>query len=115
MELLIKITSEPIQMARFTQNARLVNSDSVDMERRKAIARHMAMRNSTPGVQGSASVTDITRINHAFLKVRFSRRRFQASRYRILLPDIRSILPRLRQRLRLLPKFQRKVMQRHQM
>lgn len=68
MELLIKIKSEPIQMARFTQNARLVNSDSVDMERRKAIARHMAMRNSTPGVQGSASVTDITRINHAFSK-----------------------------------------------
>ncbi len=66
MELLIKITSEPIQMARFTQNARLVNSDSVDMERRKAIARHMARRNSTPGVSGAASVTDITRINHAF-------------------------------------------------
>ena len=38
---LIKITTEPIQMVRFTQNARLVNSDSVDIERRKALARHM--------------------------------------------------------------------------
>lgn len=68
MQLLIKITSDPIQVSRFSQNARLVSSDSVDMERRKALARHMAMRNSAPGIQGSASVTDITRINHAFSK-----------------------------------------------
>ena len=35
---LIKITTEPLQMVRFTQNARLVTSDSVDIERRKCPA-----------------------------------------------------------------------------
>ena len=46
MEQLIKITSEPIRMIRFSQNARLVSSDNIDMERRKALARQMSMRNS---------------------------------------------------------------------
>ena len=63
---LIKITTEPLQMVRFTQNARLVTSDSVDIERRKALARQMASRRSNPHVQGSVSVEDITRINRAF-------------------------------------------------
>lgn len=97
MQLLIKITSDPIQVSRFSQNARLVSSDSVDMERRKALARHMAMRNSAPGIQGSASVTDITRINTLFPKIMFSSRRFRVNRSRVLFPNIRSILLRLRQ------------------
>ena len=63
---LIKITTEPLQMVRFTQNARLVTSDSVDIERRKALARQMSSRRSNPHVQGSVSVEDITRINRAF-------------------------------------------------
>lgn len=63
---LIKITSEPIQMVRFTQNARLVSSDSVDMERRKALARHIAAQRSNPHTQSTVSVEDITRINRTF-------------------------------------------------
>lgn len=63
---LIKITTEPLQMVRFTQNARLVSSDSIDIERRKALARHMSARRSNPQVQGSVSVEDISRINRAF-------------------------------------------------
>lgn len=63
---LIRITSEPIQMVRFTQNARLVSSDSVDMERRKALARHIAAQRSNPHTQSTVSVEDITRINRTF-------------------------------------------------
>lgn len=66
MEQLIKITSEPMRMARFTQNARLINSDNIDMERRKAIARQTSFRNSIG--QGTVSVEDIKRINHTFSK-----------------------------------------------
>ena len=50
---LIKITTEPLQMVRFTQNARLVSSDSVDMERRKALARHIAAQRSNPQTQST--------------------------------------------------------------
>ena len=63
---LIRITTEPLQMVRFTQSARLVSSDSVDIERRKAIARHMSMHRSNPQTQGSVSMGDITRINQTF-------------------------------------------------
>ncbi len=66
MEQLIKITSEPLRMVRFSQNARLVSSQNVDMERRKAVARQMSMRNSAG--QGGISVEDIKRINHTFSK-----------------------------------------------
>lgn len=66
MQQLIKITSEPIQMMRFSQNARLVNSDNIDMERRKALARQMSFRHSAG--QGGISVEDIKRINHTFSK-----------------------------------------------
>lgn len=66
MEQLIKITSEPMRMVRFSQNARLVSSDNVDMERRKAVARQMSMRSSAG--QGGISVEDIKRINHTFSK-----------------------------------------------
>ena len=63
MEPLIKITSEPMRIVRFSQNARLVNPDSVDMERRKALARQASFRSSIG--QGTASVEDIKKINHA--------------------------------------------------
>lgn len=63
---LIKITTEPIQMVRFTQNARLVSSDSVDIERRKALARHIAAQRSNPQTQSTVSVEELTRINRAF-------------------------------------------------
>lgn len=64
MQQLIKITSEPMRMVRFSQNARLVSSDSVDMERRKAIARQSSFRSSAG--QGTISVEDIKKINRAF-------------------------------------------------
>lgn len=64
MQQLIKITSEPMRMVRFSQNARLINSDSVDMERRKAIARQSTFRNSAG--QGTISVEDIKKINRTF-------------------------------------------------
>ncbi len=63
---LIRITTEPIQMVRFTQNAKLVSSDSVDIERRKAIARHISMHRSNPHTQGSVPMGDLTRINQTF-------------------------------------------------
>ena len=63
---LIKITTEPLQMVRFTQNARLVSSDSVDMERRKALARHIAAQRSNPQTQSTVSVEELTRINRTF-------------------------------------------------
>lgn len=66
MEQLIKITTEPMRMVRFSQNARLVNSDNIDMERRKAIARQNSFRNSAG--QGTVSVEDIKRINRTFSK-----------------------------------------------
>lgn len=60
MQLLIKITTEPMQVTRFSQGGRLVSSDSVDMERRKAIARHISMsRTNNP-------FEDITKINRTF-------------------------------------------------
>ena len=63
---LIRITTEPLQMVRFTQNARLVSSNSVDIERRKALARHISMHRSNPHTQGSVPVGDLTKINRAF-------------------------------------------------
>lgn len=63
---LIKITTEPIQMVRFTQNARLVSSDSVDMERRKALARHIAAQRRNSQTQSTVSVEELTRINRTF-------------------------------------------------
>lgn len=64
MQPLIKITTEPIQIMRFTQNARLISPNSVDIERRKAIARHRMMHKT--GLQGSASIENLSRINRTF-------------------------------------------------
>lgn len=64
MQPLIKITTEPIQITRFTQNARLVSPNSVDIERRKAIARHRTMHKM--GLSGSTSIENLSRINRTF-------------------------------------------------
>ena len=66
MEQLIKITSEPIRMESFSQNARLVSSNSVDIERRKALARQRALQSS--GGHGASSIDNIRKINRAFSK-----------------------------------------------
>lgn len=66
MEPLIKITTDPIRIEHFRQNGRLVSSGSVDMERRKALARQASFRKSVG--QGSVSMDDINKINRAFSK-----------------------------------------------
>lgn len=66
MQPLIKITSVPIRTASYSQNARLVSSDSVDMERRKALARRMSFQRSAG--KGFMPMKDITRINQTFSK-----------------------------------------------
>lgn len=73
MELLIKITSEPIQMVRMSQGARLVSSGSADIERRKALARRISFHRSYSSGSGSIPVEDIQRINRAFAKSEASR------------------------------------------
>lgn len=73
MELLIKITSDPIQMVRMSQGARLVSSSSADIERRKALARRMSFHRSYSSGSGSMPVEDIRRINRAFAKSQASR------------------------------------------
>ena len=64
MQPLIKITSVPIRTASYSQNARLVSSDSVDMERRKALARRMSFQRSAG--KGFMPMKDITRLNQTF-------------------------------------------------
>lgn len=64
MQPLIKITSVPIRTASYSQNARLVSSDSVDTERRKALARRMSFQRSAG--KGFMPMKDITRINQTF-------------------------------------------------
>lgn len=64
MQPLIKITSVPIRTASYSQNARLVSSDSVDMERWKALARRMSFQRSAG--KGFMPMKDITRINQTF-------------------------------------------------
>ena len=64
MQQLIKITSVPMRTVSYSQNARLVSSDSVDMERRKAIARQMSFQRSAG--RHVVPMKDITRINRTF-------------------------------------------------
>lgn len=64
MQQLIKITSVPIQTASYSQGARLVSSDSVDMERRKALARRMSFQRSAG--RNFMPMKDIARINRTF-------------------------------------------------
>lgn len=64
MQQLIKITSVPMRTMSYSQNARLVSSDSVDMERRKALARQMSFHRSAG--KGSVPMNDIAKINRTF-------------------------------------------------
>lgn len=63
MSQLINITTDSFQAVRFTQNARLVPEQSLDIERRKAIARHYAF---TSRNQGGMHTPQISQINSAF-------------------------------------------------
>ena len=67
MKPLIRITTEPIEIVRYSQNARLISSGSVDIERKKALARSSMQRRRASQVQ-SVSIEDVTRINRAFSK-----------------------------------------------
>ncbi|MCI8429684.1 MAG: hypothetical protein HFI16_05430 [Lachnospiraceae bacterium] len=64
MQQLIKITSVPMRTMSYTQNARLVRSDSVDMERRKALARRMSFHRNAG--RNFMPMKDITKINRTF-------------------------------------------------
>lgn len=64
MEQLIKITSVPMRTMSYTRSARLVTSDSVDLERRKAIARQMSFHRSAG--KYTMPVNDINKINRTF-------------------------------------------------
>ena len=64
MQQLIKITSVPMRTMSYTQNARLVRSDSVDMERRKALARRMSFHRNAG--KSFMPMKDITKINRTF-------------------------------------------------
>lgn len=66
MQQLIKITSVPIQTMSYRQNARLVSSDSVDLERRKALARQMSFHRSAG--RNAVPMKDIAKINRTFSK-----------------------------------------------
>lgn len=66
MEQLIKITSVPMRTVSYTQSARLVSSDSLDLERRKALARQMSFHRSHASGGSALPVEDITKINQTF-------------------------------------------------
>lgn len=68
MSPLVKVTSVPYSSFSLSQNARLVPSDAVDMERRKAIARHMAIVSRMSGGGGTPDVNYIRRVNQTFYR-----------------------------------------------
>lgn len=63
---LIRCSTTSFEAVRFSQNARLVPSDQIDIERRKAIARHNAFqaRASSGGI--SVDMDYINRVNKTF-------------------------------------------------
>ena len=66
---LLRVTTTPYQSVRFSQSARLVSSDSVDLERRKAIARMKAFQSqhsSGGGVASGTSYDFVNQINRTF-------------------------------------------------
>lgn len=63
MSQLINITTDSFQAVRFTQHARLVPEQSLDVERRKALARHYAF---TSRNQNSPHIGQVSQINSAF-------------------------------------------------
>lgn len=67
---LLKVTSVPMQTIRFTQNARLVPADHVDIERRKAMARHFAFSSRYSGGGHAVDLNYVNQVNRAFAGTR---------------------------------------------
>lgn len=65
MEQLLKVTTNNFQSIRFSQNAKLVPSNSMDIERRKAMARHMAFR-ARHSQNNSIDMNSVNKINKTF-------------------------------------------------
>lgn len=65
MEQLLKVTTNNFQSIKFSQNAKLVPSNSIDIERRKAMARHMAFRNRC-SQNTSIDMDSVNQINKTF-------------------------------------------------
>lgn len=63
---LIRATVIPLKTIHYSQPGRLVSSDSIDIERRKAIARHNAMRTNYSASTGANDYRYIQQINQAF-------------------------------------------------
>ena len=62
---LLKVTTTPFQAVRFSQNARLVSSGSVDLERRKAIARMRAFQSQHTS-RANLDMNYVNQINRTF-------------------------------------------------
>lgn len=62
---LLKVTTTPFQAVRFSQNARLVSSGSVDLERIKAIARMRAFQ-SQHSSRANLDMNYVNQINRTF-------------------------------------------------
>lgn len=62
---LIRATTTPIEVIRFSQNARLIPSNMVDVERRKVIARHNAFQHQAKG-GASIDMNFMSRVNRTF-------------------------------------------------
>lgn len=69
---LIRATMIPLKTIHFSQPGRLVSSDSIDIERRKAIARHNAMRSNYAAAVGSNDYRYIQQINQTFRRKQVS-------------------------------------------
>ena len=65
---LLRVTTTPYQSLRFSQSSRLVSSDSVDLERRKAIARMRAFQSqhASGSTAASAGYDFVNQINRTF-------------------------------------------------
>lgn len=81
---LIKATTTPLEVIRFSQNARLIPSSMVDVERRKVIARHNAFKHKA----GSSSM-DLNFVNR--VNKTFSARRHTTT----AVPDMAKELPKV--------------------
>lgn len=68
MDQLLKVTSIPFQAVCFTQNARLLPSDSVTLERQKALARHNALKQRYRRGSSALDFDYINQVNMAFSK-----------------------------------------------
>ncbi len=67
MSMLLKVHTEPFQAIHFTQNARLISSNSMESQRRMALARHIALSTrSNVDAWGGDQLKNILKINHAF-------------------------------------------------